>query len=306
MNMNLIVILGPTASGKTKLAARLAKDRGGEIISADSRQVYRGLNIGTGKDYSDYLVEGEIVPHHLIDIIDPDYEFSVFDYQERFFACFTEIVARQRLPILVGGTGLYLDAVLHAYKMFRVPENHKLRAELREENEDTLIDRLRELKPALHNKTDLIDKARLIRAIEIAEHSPLSEADGGGAGWPSLKPIVFGLRWQRPILRERITTRLKERLAAGMIEEVQQLHATGACSWEKMNYFGLEYRHVSLYLRGLLDYHSMLQQLNTKIHQFAKRQETWFRRMERQGVFIHWLEDPSYEKLLQQLERLEL
>jgi len=305
MNMNLIVILGPTASGKTKLAARLAKDRGGEIISADSRQVYRGLDIGTGKDYGDYLVEGEITPHHLIDIIDPDYEFSVFDYQERFFACFTEITVRQRLPILVGGTGLYLDAVLHGYKMSRVPENQKLRAELQEENVEALINRLRKLKPALHNKTDLTDKARLIRAIEIAEYSPLSEA-ARIAGRPSLKPVVFGLRWQRPILRERITTRLKERLAAGMIEEVRQLHATGVCSWEKMNYFGLEYRYVSLYLQGLLDYHSMLQQLNTKIHQFAKRQETWFRRMERQGVLINWLEDPSYEKLQQQLERLQL
>lgn len=305
MKINLIVILGPTASGKTKLAARLAKDRGGEIISADSRQVYRGMDIGTGKDFSDYIVEGEVIPHHLIDIVEPDYEFSVFDYQERFFSCFAEITARQRLPILVGGTGLYLDAVLKDYKMSKVPENQNFRSELQEESAEALVKRLRELKPALHNKTDIEDRLRLIRAIEIAEHPQLYDTEGI-YGRPPIMSVIFGLHWQRAILRQRITKRLQERLAAGMIDEVQKLYDSGVCSWEKMNYFGLEYRYVSLYLRGILSYQDMFQQLNTKIHRFAKRQETWFRRMERRGLVIHWLEDPHDENLQEQFKRLPL
>lgn len=305
MNINLIVILGPTASGKTKLAARLAKDRNGEIISADSRQVYCGLDIGTGKDYNDYLVEDELIPRHLIDIVDPGYEFSVFDYQERFFPCFSEITARNRLPILVGGTGLYLDAVLKSYKMPKVPEKQNFRSDLQEKSDGDLIKRLRELKPALHNKTDTSDRLRLIRALEIAEHAQAAPP-GGNDSYPALNSLIFGLRWPRATLRERITQRLRERLAAGMIDEVQKLHDSGACSWEKMNYLGLEYRYVGLYLQGIINYQDMFQQLNTKIHQFAKKQETWFRRMEKQGMVIHWLEAPSYEKLHEQLKRWQL
>ena len=303
MDVNLIVILGPTASGKTRLAALLAKDLGGEIIAADSRQVYRGLDLGTGKDLEDYLVAGELIPYHLIDIVDPDYEFSVFDYQERFYRCFSAISARKRRPILVGGTGLYLDAVLKGYRMLKVPENPCLRASLQNESMGTLIGRLRELNPALHNKTDLEDRPRLIRAIEIAHYTKnCGEAECFAPF--QLRPLVLGLRWERAVLRHRITQRLRERLAAGMIDEVRELHDRGICTWEKIDFFGLEYRYIGLYLQGKLDYQEMFQQLNTRIHQFAKRQETWFRRMERQGTVIHWLENPDYEMLSQQVKRL--
>lgn len=294
--MNLIVLLGPTASGKTKLAALLAKDLGGEIISADSRQVYRGLDIGTGKDLHDYLIDGETVPHHLIDIVDPAYEFSVFDYQERFACCFADITERNHLPIMVGGTGLYIDAVLKGYRMAKVPENSALRAALQEETPEGLIGILKKLNPVLHNTTDLMDRQRLVRAIEIADYSRRQVGAGEGR-LPLLDPLVIGLRWERSVLRRRITCRLEERLAGGMIDEVKRLHDQKICSWERMHYFGLEYRYVALYLQGRLSYAEMFQQLNTRIHQFAKRQETWFRRMERQGVKIYWLEDPDHDKL---------
>jgi len=301
MTVNLIVILGPTASGKTKMAVRLAKDLGAEIISADSRQVYRGMNIGTGKDISDYVVEGVRVPCHLIDIVDPDYEFSVFEYQRRFFQCFFEITARDVLPVLVGGTGLYVDAVLKRYQMPVVPEDCSLRAELVGEETEILIKRLLALNPALHNTTDLLDRRRLIRAIEIAE---LSRTNGAGEQLtlPSLNPLVIGLHWDRDVIRRRITSRLRERLKAGMIEEVKNLHDKEGISWEKMNYFGLEYRYIGLFLQGELDYQEMFRQLEIRIHQFAKRQETWFRRMERQGVLIHWLDNPEYGKLKRLVE----
>ena len=301
--MNIIVILGPTASGKTKLAALLASNLGGEIISTDSRQVYRGLDIGTGKDLQDFLVDGEIVPHHLIDIVDPACEFSVFDYQERFARCFSDITARCRLPILAGGTGLYIDSVLKGYRMFKVPEDADLRAELQEEEVGALIARLRRLNPALHNTTDLQDRQRLVRAIEIAEHSQ-RQAGEDEFPMPELSPLIIGLRWERTVLRRRITNRLRERLAAGMIDEARRLHDEGLCSWERMNFLGLEYRYLGLYLQGKLSYSEMFDQLNTRIHQFAKRQETWFRRMERQGAMINWLENPEYDQLQRLVKRL--
>lgn len=294
--MNLIVILGPTASGKTRLAALLAKDLGGEIISADSRQVYRGLDIGTGKDLHDYLVNGEMVPHHLIDIVNPAGEFSVFDYQERFACCFFDVTARNHLPIMAGGTGLYIDSVLKNYRMVKVPENTRWRAELQGEEVGTLIKFLKRLNPVLHNTTDLNDKQRLIRAIEIAEYSQRQIGEEE-CRLPKLYPLIIGLRWERSILRRRITKRLQERLASGMIDEVRRLHNDGLCSWEKMHFFGLEYRYLASFLQGKLSYQEMFGQLNTRIHQFAKRQETWFRRMERQGTVINWLEAPDYDKL---------
>ena len=300
MKINPIVILGPTASGKTKLAARLAKDLRAEIISADSRQVYRGMDMGTGKDLGDYLVEGTAVPYHLIDIVDPGYEFSVFDYQRCFFQCFSEITAKNVLSVVVGGTGLYMNAVLKGYRMLAVPENYDLRAELQGLGADLLIKRLTELNPSLHNTTDLLDRRRLIRAIEISEASK-RHGRGDELNFSPLNPFVIGLHWDRSILRLRITKRLQERLKAGMIEEVKQLHDNGV-SWEKLNSFGLEYRYISLYLEGKLNRQDMFRQLNTKIHQFAKRQETWFRRMERQGIVIHWLENPDYEKLKKLVE----
>lgn len=301
--MNLIVILGPTASGKTKLAALLAKDLGGEIISADSRQVYRGLDIGTGKDLNDYLINGEMVPCHLIDIVDPACEFSVFDYQERFSCCFSDITARNRLPIMSGGTGLYIDAVLKGYLMAKVPENIDLRSELQAEEIGALIKMLRKLNPVLHNTTDFQDRQRLIRAIEIAEYSRRHVGEGE-CRLPLLNPLIIGLRWERSVLRRRITGRLQERLAGGMIDEARRLRDQGACSWGKMHSLGLEYRYVALYLQGRLGYQEMFQQLNTRIHQFAKRQETWFRRMERQGAMINWLENPDYDKLQRMVKQL--
>ena len=298
MNVNLIVILGPTASGKTTLAARLAKVLGSEIISADSRQVYRGMDMGTGKDIAEYCVEGVAIPCHLIDIVDPNVDFSVFDYQQRFFQCFDEIKSRGVLPVLAGGTGLYLESVLHGYRMCAVPEDQVLRNEFATEPMEGLVRRFLTLRPMPHNKSDLLDRSRLIRAIEIAEHSRL---DPVLQPLPRIEALVVGVRWERRLLRERITERLRQRLAAGMIEEVQLLHASGV-SWERLNYFGLEYRYIGLYLQGLMDYQAMFETLNTKIHQFAKRQETWFRRMERNGTVIHWLDGADHDSLRQIIE----
>jgi len=284
--VNLIVILGPTASGKTALAVKLARELGSEIISADSRQIYRGMDLGTGKDLSEYVVGGVAVPHHLINIADPDEDFSVFDYQRRFFRCFAEISARGILPVLVGGTGLYLESVLQAYRMHKVPENPILRKELVGEEMDALVRRFLAIHPRVHNRSDLLDRSRLIRAIEIAEYSGNSRHQ---PVMPEIEALVVGVRWERSLLRQRITERLRQRLAGGMIEEVRALRASGI-SWERLYYFGLEYRYIGFYLQGILDYEAMLRELNMKIHQYAKRQETWFRRMERRGTVIHWLD----------------
>jgi tRNA dimethylallyltransferase len=301
MEYNLIVILGPTASGKTRLAARLTKDMGSEIISADSRQVYRGMDIGTGKDLSEYIVDGISVPYHLINIVDPDYEFNVFEYQRRFFSCFDEITSRNRIPIMVGGTGLYIEAVLKGYRMPVVPENQHLRSELENVDMESMVHRLYELNPVVHNTTDLLDRKRLIRAMEIAEHAKTHGPDEFSL-LPFISPLIIGIRWERSILRRRITDRLSERLASGMIEEVKNLRESGI-GWGKLDYFGLEYRYVSLYLQGIITYNVMFKKLNTKIHQFAKKQETWFRRMERQGIKIYWMDGADYESVRLILKR---
>jgi len=281
--VNLLVVLGPTASGKTRVASEAARNLDGEIISADSRQVFRGMDIGTGKD----LAELRGVPYHLIDILDAGEEFSVFDFQQRFRDVFAEIRFRNRLPILVGGTGLYLDAVLRGYQLPKVEENRALREELSSWDLERLGERLRRTRPDLHNTTDLLDRDRLVRALEIAEKDAARE-HGGDEG-PDLRPLVYGLRWERDRLRRRITERLRERLASGMIEEVESLHEAGV-SWQKMDEYGLEYRFIAKYLQGEISYNDMFQKLNSAIHQFAKRQETWFRRMERNGVAIHWID----------------
>lgn len=295
---NLIVILGPTASGKTRLAARLAAVMGAELISADSRQVYRGMDIGTGKDLAEYIVDGVPVPYHLIDVAAPDHLFSVFEYQQRFYTCFREIATRGRMPVLVGGTGLYIESVLRDYRMLPVPENAALRKELEGKSIDELTAMLLRLKPALHNTTDLTGKERLIRAIEIAEHTP-AHGSGDVIERPDIAPLVIGVRWDRAALRERITKRLKERFDQGMIEEVQGLCDAGV-SWDRLDEMGLEYRYVSLYLQGMLTYDEMFRILNIRIRQFAKRQDTWFRGMERRGVTIRWV-DGAAEKALREL-----
>jgi len=295
MQHNLIVILGPTASGKTTLAARLAGDIGAEIISADSRQVYRGMDIGTGKDLAEYVVEGVSIPYHLINIVNPDEEFNVFEYQKRFFNCFKEISSRGMMPMLVGGTGLYIESVLKGYRMPFVPENSKLRKEVETADMETLAKRLLERNQEVHNTTDLKDRRRLIRAIEIAEHIYVHGLDEG-VSMPPVIPLVIGIRWERLVLRRRITERLRERLKNGMVEEVKRLHESGI-GWGKLDYFGLEYRYVGLYLQGKINDTDMIQTLATRIHQFAKRQETWFRRMERKGIEIQWFNGADYEAL---------
>lgn len=287
----LLVILGPTASGKTRLAVSLAENLAGEIISADSRQVFRGMDIGSGKDLHEY---GR-VPYHLIDILDAGGEFSVFDFQRRFLKAFEEINTRMNVPILCGGSGMYLDAALRGYRMVEVPHNDSLRAELSTKTDVELVTELSLLKPDQHNSTDQLNRERTVRAIEIAlgenENTSVSEPI------PRMKSTVIGIHWEREELRRRITVRLRERLDNGMIEEVQRLHAKGI-AWSKLHYYGLEYRYVGAYLSGEMNMNDMFQRLNSAIHDFAKRQGNWFRRMERHGVAINWIEGGG-DQLLQ-------
>lgn len=279
----LLVLLGPTASGKTRLAVKAARALDGEILSADSRQVYRGLDLGSGKDLAEY---GEI-PFHLIDLVEPTVEFSLFDFVRAVIGAHAEVTARGRLPLLVGGSGLYLEAVIRGYVLTAAPPDPDLRQQLAGLSLDELRARLLTLRPVQHNRTDLESRERLLRAIEIA----VAERDGTGEALrlPSMTPRVYGVSWPRDELRRRIARRLKERLAAGLLDEVAGLHAAGV-SWATLDYFGLEYRFVARHLRGELTYNDLVQQLSSAIGQFAKRQETWFRRMQRQGVSICWLD----------------
>jgi tRNA dimethylallyltransferase len=306
---NMVVILGPTASGKTGLAVRLAKERGGEIISADSRQVYRGMDLGTGKDLHDYTLDGVAITFHLIDILDPMEEFHLFAYQRLFHQCFKDITGRGALPVLVGGSGMYIEAVIRSYDLQEAAENKDLRRELASLDMDALARRLQALQPELHNRTDLLDRERLLRAIEIAEATRIKReqpaagepdvdppASGSRHTAPVIQPLVIGVRWERAVLRRRITERLYARLKSGMVEEVATLHQ-GGVSWERMHYFGLEYRYISLYLQGTMGFDDMVKTLNIRIHQFAKRQDTWFRRMERLGVVIHWIPGDDFGAL---------
>lgn len=280
---NLLAILGPTASGKTRLAVALAKGLSGEIISADSRQVFRGMDIGSGKDLHEY---GD-VPYHLINVLDAGEEFSVFAFQQLFLSAFAGITKRGNLPILCGGSGLYLDAALRGYKMMEVPPDESLRAKLTDASNDDLADMLLRLRPQQHNISDLKDRQRTIRAIEIARFGNVSPK--GNKSLPDIRPLVLGLRFDRAEVRRRITERLRQRLDNGMIEEVQRLHERGV-AWERLDYYGLEYRYIGAFLKGELSHNDMFQRLNSAIHNFAKRQENWYRRMERNGVVIHWLD----------------
>ena len=291
-NWNLIAVLGPTASGKTALAVRLARKIGGEIISADSRQVYRGMDLGTGKDLSEYGCNGDAVPFHLIDICDPTEEFSVFTFQQRFIDCFRDIASRGKMPFLVGGTGLYLDSVLRGYRMAPVPLNASLRESLTGYDMESLRRYFLSIQRDAHNSTDLLERERLIRAIEIAEFS----RDHPTAALPSIQiePLVIGICLEREELRRKITLRLQTRLQAGMIDEVKRLHDRGV-NWERLESFGLEYRYISRYLQHKISHEEMFQILNTRIRQFAKRQETWFRGMGKKGVPIHWMDGPDEE-----------
>lgn len=286
MQYNLIVILGPTASGKTKLATALAKKLDGEIISADSRQIYRGMDIGTGKDISDYTIDGTTIPHHLIDIREAGDKYNVFEYQADFFKAYNDIISRGKTAILCGGTGLYIDAVLKQYKLINVPVNQPLRDELASKDLLELRSILEKYKQ-LHNTTDTETPKRAIRAIEIADYyknHPEIESD-----LPTLNPIIFGVNIDRDLRRERITHRLKERLDEGMIDEVKTLLDSGVTP-DDLIYYGLEYKFLTRHILGEISFDEMFETLNIAIHQFAKRQMTWFRKMQKENVEIIWLD----------------
>jgi tRNA dimethylallyltransferase len=294
MRKNLIVILGPTASGKTTLAVRLAADLQGEIISADSRQVYRGMDIGTGKDLSEFRMDGGIVPYHLIDIIEPQQEFNLFEFQTRFYEIFNKLQEKQILPVLVGGTGLYLESVLTGYALPQALQNERLREEFAGKSQAELQDILLAITPHLHNKTDLEDRDRLIRKIEIEKVR--QNPSGEQKQRPCIHAGIFGMHWERSVLRQRIADRFKQRMADGMIEEVSRLHSLGL-SWERLDNFGLEYRYIARYLQSAITKDEMTSKLQIAIGQFAKRQMTWFRRMEKKGVRIEWVPGGDYAAL---------
>ena len=292
---NLIVIVGPTASGKTTLAAHLAHGIQGEIISGDSRQVYKRMDWGTGKDYDDYVVDGASIPAHLIDIREPGYKYNVFEFQNDFFKVFEDVRQRGKWPILCGGTGLYIEAVLQRYKMIHVPANPELRASLKDKSLQELEEILSEFR-FLHNTTDTDTVKRAIRAIEIETYyntHPEIEVE-----LPEVKPLIVGVDVDREVRRTKITARLEQRLKKGMIEEVRGLLEEGITP-EDLIYYGLEYKFVTRYVTGQLSYEEMFRQLNIAIHQFAKRQMTWFRGMERRGIHINWLDAnlPLHERV---------
>lgn len=289
---NCIVLLGPTAVGKTALAVQLAHTFGYEIISADSRQVYQGLDIGSGKDLGEYTVGETVIPHHLIDCTTLRTEYNVFSYQTDFYAVFEHLQEQKTVPLVVGGTGLYIDAVLRGYDFVPVSENLILRQELEKKPTTELAALLLSLKPHLHNKSDLVLRPRLIRAIEI-ETFMQSEAGKKEkealSKRPAVKALVLGTTVPREDLHALIAKRLDARLSAGLIEEVERLHGKDGYSWERLKRLGLEYRFVSEYLTGSLTKEAMREHLYHAICQFAKRQETWFRGMEKKGLCIRWL-----------------
>ncbi len=297
MSLDLITILGPTASGKTPLAASLAHRLNSEIISGDSRQVYRRMDLGTGKDLVDYVVDGNPIPYHLIDIVEPGYKYNVFEYQRDFLKAYQEIIAKGKLPILCGGTGMYIESILKGYRLLPVPENPELRASLEGYTLQELTQKLESYKK-LHNSTDVDTVKRAIRAIEIEEF--YRQQPPAYREFPSLNSLIIGVDIDRELRREKITRRLKQRLDEGMVEEVRGLLDEGIPS-ENLIYYGLEYKFLTQYVIGELTYEEMFHQLEIAIHQFAKRQMTWFRGMERRGFTIHWLDAtlPMEEKLEQ-------
>ena len=298
----MITILGPTACGKTALATALAARMGGEILSADSRQVYRGMDIGTGKDLGDYCVDGRQVPYHLIDICEPGTKYNLFQYQQDFLNAYNDIVKRGALPILCGGTGLYIEAVLGSYQLSPVPQNEALRERLEGKSLDELTKILVDLKQQtgsnMHNQTDVDTPQRAIRAIEIEEYNLRTPT--ALRTFPQIPSLNIGVSIDREERRRRITERLKQRLEEGMVEEIEGLLQRGIPA-ENLIYYGLEYKYVTEYVIGKLTREEMFRQLEIAIHQFAKRQMTWFRGMERRGFTIHWVEAtlPMEEKLKQ-------
>lgn len=294
-NYELITIIGPTASGKTAFAAALAARLDTEIISGDSRQVYRSMDIGTGKDLADYEVDGKQIPYHLIDICNPGDKYNVFEYQHDFHKAFEEIRKKGKLPILCGGTGMYIESVLRGFKLLDVPQNPALRESLKGKSLAELEQILASYK-VLHNKTDVDSAQRAIRAIEIEEFYKTEAPDK--REYAPINSLIIGVDIDRDLRREKISKRLRARLDEGMVDEVRAILATGVKP-DDLIYYGLEYKFLTLYIIGQLTYDEMVSQLEIAIHQFAKRQMTWFRGMERRGLHIHWLDAtlPTDEKI---------
>ena len=279
----MISILGATAGGKTAIAVQLAHQLNGEVISADSRQVYRNMDIGTGKDIKEYFVNNELIPYHLIDIVDAGYKYNVYEYQNDFLKIFEDIKSRGKYPVLCGGTGMYIEAVLKGYKLIHVPVDNELRSELESKTDKELIEILKTHKE-LHNRTDTDNRKRLLRAVEIAlyyEKHP--EFD---AMFPKINSVIFQIIFDRNQRRKRISQRLKQRMEEGMIDEVKELIDNGV-DIETLKYYGLEYKFITEYLLDELSYQEMYKKLETAIHQFSKRQMTWFRKMEKDGFIIY-------------------
>jgi len=299
----LIVVTGPTATGKTSFAAHLAYKLNGEIISADSRQVYRGMDLATGKDINDYVVKNVQIPYHLVDIVDPGYEYNVFEFQSDFLKVYKEIISSTKQPVLCGGTGMYIEAVIKGYKLIQVPDNEILREDLEGKSDKELIEILEAFKIP-HNVTDIEDRNRLIRAIEIQTYyKDHPEID---TSFPDIDTTIFAIHFEREVIRKRITERLKIRLVQGMVDEVRELLKRGLTP-DQLKFYGLEYRYLTQYVIGEINYDEMFRLLNTAIHQFAKRQMTWFRRMEKQGTKINWIDGelPISEKITKALELIE-
>ena len=302
---NCIIILGPTAVGKTAIGVAVARAFNGEIISADSRQTYRHLDIGSGKDLADYAAseEGPAVPYHLIDITELPAEYNVYNYQQDFYKAFKDITERGKLPVVVGGTGMYIDAIVRDYQLVILPENKKLHEELEATPLEVLAERLIKLQPDLHTKCDLLEKDRVIKALEIIE-AKKQGLDSTSVQRPDIRPFIIGTTLPRPQLWENISIRLRERLDNGMIEEVQSIHDSGI-SWGRLEKLGLEYRFCSQFLQGqIASKEDLYEGLFVAIRQFAKRQETWFRMMEKKGVEIHWLDAGSKEERIKQAKEL--
>lgn len=281
----LLVITGPTATGKTRLAALVANQLDGEIISADSRQVYRGMDIGTGKDYVDYQVDNKQIPFHLVDILNAGDEYNVFEFQKDFLKVFQDISTRNKLPILCGGTGMYIESIIAGYKLSEAPCNEELRVFLADKSNEEIRTMLKKTK-TLHNTSDLIDRERIIRALEIFHY----EANQPNhIDFPDFSYKIFAIHFDREIIRSRITERLQKRLQYGMIEEIENLLKSGL-TIDQLKFYGLEYRYITMYINKEITYNEMFNLLNVAIHQFAKRQMTWFRRMEKKGFDIQWID----------------
>ena len=282
----MVAVVGPTACGKTSLAVDLAIALGGEVVSADSRQVYRGMDIGTGKDLAEYRRGNVQVPVHLVDIVDAGYKYNLFEFQRDFLAAYNDIISRGVLPVMCGGSGMYVESVLRGYKLIPVPEDPALRARLEDKSLEELSAILAGYK-SLHNNTDTDTKKRAIRAIEIEEYyasCPVEERE-----FPSIRTLTVGVGVDREVRRERISARLRQRLQEGLVAEVENLLAQGVAP-EQLIYYGLEYKYVTMYVTGQLSYDDMFHSLEIAIHQFAKRQMTWFRGMEKRGTGIHWID----------------